>query len=130
MTMNSVMHLILHLLEEQSSSGRITIVIDACSVNIRQLLIETPLAEANLADFSQQMLEIVLANKRTVLHALLVNHISADGKLPQNKRTPLPELRGPGTVYTIADTYDGIEIIEFRQIVLPIRRSCREFLGN
>ena len=63
MTMHSVVHLILHLLEEQSGSGSITIVIDACSVNICQLLIETPLAETNLTDFSQQMLEIVLAYK-------------------------------------------------------------------
>ena len=63
MTMHSVVHFILHLLEEQSSSGRITIVIDACSINISQLLIETPLAETNLTDFGQQMLEIVLAYK-------------------------------------------------------------------
>lgn len=112
MTMNCVVHLILHLLEEQSGSGRITIVIYARSVNIRQLLIETPLAETYLTDFSQQMLEIVLAYKRTVLHALLVNHISPDGKLTQNKSTPLPELRSAGTVYPISDADNGIEIVE------------------
>ena len=39
------------------------VIVDGSSINIRQLLIETPLAEAYLTDFRQQMLEIVLTNK-------------------------------------------------------------------
>ena len=101
MTMNGVVHLVLNLPEEQTCSRRISVVVYGSSINIGQLLIEPPFTETNLPDFGQQMLEIVISDKRTVFHPLLVNHIPSYGKLTQNESTPLPELGCPCAVHPI-----------------------------
>ena len=37
---------------------------------------------------------------------------------------------GPNAIDAISHTDDCIKVIELRKIVFPIRRSCRDFLGN
>ena len=114
------MHLILNPLEEQPCGRSVLVVVHARSVDVRQLLIEPSLAEPDLPNLSQQVLEVVLTKESPVLHALLVEHIAAYGKLSQHARCPLPELGGTDAVHAVAYGDDGIEAVELRQVFFAI----------
>ena len=113
MPVHGIVHLILHLLIKQPCHWCTSIVIYGRSVYICQFLIKTPFTQSNLTDFSQQMLEIIFSDKRTVLHTLSVYHISSDSKLPEYIRTPLTKLSSPYRIDTITHCYDCVKIIEF-----------------
>ena len=80
------------------------------------------------------------AGKSTMLNAICgvwpldSGKILIDGqdvsKLPEYKRTPLPELSGTNRIDSIPDTDNGIEIIECRIVILAIRSSCFHFGNN
>ena len=42
----------------------------------------------------------------------------------------LAKLRCTNGVYSVANTDDGIKVVELRHVVFPVRGSCRDFLGN
>ena len=58
-----------------------SIVIDAGSIDICNLLVEAALAEANLAYLSQQVLKVIQHQELAVLHSLAVEHIISNGKV-------------------------------------------------
>src|SRR5690606_28618647 len=70
------------------------------------------LAEADLADFRQQPLEVVLAQEAAVFHALTIQHIALDCALAKNTSRPLAELRCAYGVDPVADGNDGGEDVE------------------
>ena len=132
-SMHCIVHLILHLFEEKPRGRCITVIVYRCGVYIRQLLIETAFTQTYLPNLSQQMLEIVLSDKRTVLHPLLINHISPNGKLTQYESTPLPELGSSCAIHPITHRYNGIKIIEFEiaiYLTLTFGLNYREILGS
>ena len=91
------------------------------------------LNDAVFLEFRPQMFEIVLADERTILHALLVNHITTDGKLTQDVRTPLTELGGTDGVHPIAHGDDGIEVVELSRsfhFSVSFHLNYRNFLGS
>ena len=79
MSMNSIVHLILHHLEEESCRWRITIVIDSCRIDVRQFLIEPSLRKTNLTNLCQQVFKVVLIQERSILHSFPVQHITTNG---------------------------------------------------
>ena len=92
--MNGKMQLILNFSKKISGSRSIPVVIDACSINISDFLIKSALAKPDLPDFFKQMFKIVLAQKSTVFHAVLIKHIPFYCKFFQDPCCPLPELGG------------------------------------
>ena len=127
------MHLVLHLLEEAARSRRIAVVVDGRSVDVGELLIESALTQAYLADFCQQVLKVVLTDERAVLHALLVYHIATNSKLTQYRSGPLTELRGTDGVDTVANRDDGIEGVEqglASNLPFALGLNYREILGS
>lgn len=91
------MHLILHLLEELSRSRCIPVIINGSSIDISQFLVESALRETDLPDLCQQMLEVILPDKRPILHTFLIDHIATNSILAQDVGTPLAELGGADT---------------------------------
>ena len=130
MSMHSIVHFVLYLFEEKTSCQSIFVIVYSRSINIGQFLIKTTLTQPYLPYFGKQMFKVILTNKRTVLHSLLVNHITTDGKLTKHTCTPLTELSGTNRINSISNTDNGIKIIEHRLIILPVCGSCRVFLGN
>ena len=102
MPMNGIMNLILNLLEEEFGGRSIYIIVYRCGIDIRQFLIEAPLAESDLSYLCKQMLKVVLIYELTILHSLFVYHISSYSELAYNGNTPLAELSSADRVYTVA----------------------------
>ena len=50
-TMDCIVHLVLNLLEKDTGSWRIRIVVDGSSVNISNLLVEATFAKSDFPDF-------------------------------------------------------------------------------
>ena len=65
----------------------------------------------------QQMLKVVLTDKRAVFHTLLFYDIATQRELTNDTGTPLAKLCGTDRVYTIANRNDCVTIIE--QCVAP-----------
>lgn len=93
MAVDGVMQFVLYFGEECLGSWCVLVVIHAGGVDVGDLLVEASLAEADLADFRQQPLEVVLAQEAAVFHALTIQHIPLDGELTQDAGRPLAELR-------------------------------------
>ncbi len=130
MPMHSIVHLVLYFLEKEACSRSILVIVYCRSIYIRQFLIEPTFTQSYFSNLGKQMLKIILTDKRTVLHSLLVNHITTDGKLTKHTCTPLPKLGCPNRIDSIPDTNNGIEIIECRIVILAIRSSCFHFGNN
>ena len=131
--MHSIVHLILHHLEEHLRGRSITVVIYGCSIDVCQLLIKATLREPNLPDLCQQMLEIVLIEECAIFHSFLVEHIATNGILSQYARSPLTELSGTDRVDTIAYADNGIEIVELKRTIdipVALASNYRNFLGS
>ena len=92
--MYSIMHLVLHLLEELPCSGGITIIVNGCSIDVSQFLIEVTFGESDFTYLLQELFEVVNADERSILHPLLVYHIASDSILTKHKGAPLAELCG------------------------------------
>ena len=99
--MNCKMQLILHLCKKGFGGRGILVVIHDGGINIGNLLIKLPFTQPNFPDFFQKPFKVILAKKRTILHALFVQYITLDGELPQYLSGPLAELGCPKRVYPI-----------------------------
>lgn len=93
MAVDGVVQFILYFGEEGLGGRCVLVVVHAGGVDIGDLLVEPSLAEADLADFRQQPLEVVLAQEAAVFHALAIQHIALDGELTQDAGCPLAKLR-------------------------------------
>ena len=89
MSVYGKVHFVLHLLVKHSCCGSVPVVVNAGGIYVCEFLIESPFAHANLTDFRQQMLKIILANERSVLHSLLVYDIASERELADDVSTPL-----------------------------------------
>ncbi|EKD40795.1 MAG: hypothetical protein ACD_74C00161G0001 [uncultured bacterium] len=112
MAVNGEVELVLDLGEEGLGGRGVLVIVHAGGVDVGDLLIKAPLAEADFPNLFQQALEIILAQKRAVLHALLVQHIALDGKLAQHPGGPLAELGSSHRIDPVADGDDGVEVVE------------------
>lgn len=79
---------------------------------------------------AKQPLEIILIEKRSVFHALFVQDIALDGKLPQHLGGPLAELGGPYRVDPVAHGDDGVQVVVFGGVGFAVAGSYSEFLNN
>ena len=89
-----VVHLVLDFLEEDAGGRSIGVIVDGRGVDVRNLLIEAALAEADFPDFLQEMLEVIDIQEAAILHPLFVNDVAAYGELAEYICTPLTELGG------------------------------------
>jgi hypothetical protein len=104
-------HLVLHPREELLGDRRVLVVIHGGGIDVGDFLVKSPLRKADLADFLQQALEIILAEERAVFHALAVHHVTAQRVVPQHSGGPLAEGSGALRVHPVADGNDGIEVV-------------------
>ncbi len=121
---------ILYLCKKGFGGRGILVVIHAGGINIGNFLLKLPFTQPNLPDFFQKPFEVILAKKRAILHALLVQHIALDGELPQHLGAPLAELGCPNRVYPIPHRDDGVEVVKLGQIALAVCGSIPEFPDN
>jgi len=106
------MQLVLHLGKESLGGRGILVLVDAGGVDVGNFLIKPTFTEPDLPDLFRQTLKVILPKEGAVLHALLIQHIALDGKLPQNLGGPLAELGGPNRIDPVTHRYDGVQIIE------------------
>lgn len=57
--MNGIMQLVLHGLEKQTSGPCILVVVESCSVEVRDLLIEFPLSQPDFTDVLELTLKVL-----------------------------------------------------------------------
>ena len=112
MLVHRVMHLVLYHLEELARHRCVLVVVHTSSIYVRQFLVETTLRETNLMNLRQQVLEVILAQEGSILHAFSIEDVSLNGKLPQHASCPPAELRRTYRVNTISHGDDSIEVIE------------------
>ena len=129
-TMYGEVYLVLDAFVEELGCGSVFVVVDGRGIDVGDLLVCAALTETDFPDFGQQMLKIVLAQKRTILHPLFVDYVAADSELTKDLGTPLAELGGSDAVYAVSNADNGVEIVELSLVVLAIGSSCRDFLGN
>ena len=129
-TVGGPVHLILDGLEEPLGHLGARVVIDARGVDVDDLLVEQPLARADVADAGQRLVEVVLADGAPGLDALIVEHEPLDEQFPQLGRGPLPELRSARRAHAVAHGEDHVEAVMERAVMLAVGRSCQVFLDN
>jgi len=119
-------HLAPNPTEEQPRGGGILVVVHTGGIEVDELLVEVSLAEADLLYLGLQVTEVVVAQESAVLHALLVEHIAANGVLAQHTRSPLAELNALDAVCTEASSDNGIETADrlyVLRLVLQLRNQ-------
>jgi len=121
---HGAMHLVLHFGEELLRDRRVPVVIHRRGIDVGDLLIKVPLGQADLPDFLQQPLEVILAEERAVLHALPVHHIAPERVIPQDARGPLPESRGALGIHPVAHRDDRIQVVVLDSVVFAVGGSC------
>ena len=91
-TMSGPVQLVLHRLEKHLGQLRIAVVVDAGGVDVGDLLVEEPLAGANISYAGQQFIEIVLPQRPSGLDALVVEREPFDQQLAEPCSGPLTKL--------------------------------------
>ncbi len=108
---DGVMELVLDGGEEALGGRGVLVVVDAGGVDVGDLLVETALGQADLANLVEQALEVVLAEEGSVLHTLAVDDVAADSEVAQHAGGPLAELGGAYRVDAVAHRDDRVEVI-------------------
>ena len=110
---DSIVHHILHHLEEQTCLFRIPVVIGTTfTIDVCYLLIVTTFAEANLSYAVKQVIKVVRSKDILPLQSFIIQHKSFDNQFLQHSRCPNAELRRPTRIDAIADGNDCIKVIE------------------
>ncbi len=81
----------------------VAVIVDAGCVDVGDLLVEEPLAGANVANPRQQFVEVVLPERAAGLDALVVERESLDQQFAEPRRGPLTELGAAGRPHAVAD---------------------------
>lgn len=110
--MNGIMHFVLNGCEKVFCDLTVQRIIDSSGIYICDLLIETALTGANLLDFRNQMVKIILIKDLTIDQPVLVQYIALLRKGVQDLGGPLPELRCALRIDTIADRNDSRQRIK------------------
>ena len=76
--------------------------------DVRNLLVHASLARADVADAHEQLVEVVLAERRAVLQHVVIKHEALDDVLFQRRRGPLSEAGGLHRVHSVPDGYDRV----------------------
>ena len=105
------MHLVLHRLEKHLGQLRIAVVVDAGGVDVGDLLVEEPLAGANVPDARQQFVEIVLPQRPSGLDALVVEREPLDQQLAEPCRGPLAELGAAQRADPVANGQNHLQVV-------------------
>src|ERR1035441_6011790 len=109
--MSGPVQLVLHRLEKYLGQFRVAVVVDAGGVDVGDLLVEEPLAGADVPDAGQQFVKIILPQRPSGLDALVVERKPLDQQLAKPCRGPLAELgtaQGPDTV---ADGQNHLQVV-------------------
>ena len=105
--MDGIVHLILHRSKEILGELAVEGIIHGGSIDVRDFLIETALTGTDFLNLGNQMFKIVFIKNLTVDEPAFVQNISLLGKSVQHPGCPLPELRCPAGVDTVADCNNG-----------------------
>ena len=105
--MDGIVHFILNCGKEILCGLAIEGVVHSSGVNIRNFLIEAPLADSNLLNLGNQVVEVVLIKNLPVDKPALVQHIPLLCEGVQHLGCPLTELCGSAGIDPIAYGNDG-----------------------
>jgi hypothetical protein len=110
--------------KELLRQGCLRAVIGREGVDVGDLLINAALAGADFPYALEQFVEIVLAEGVfALLEPLVVHDESLDDELAQGFGGPDAELGGLVAVDPVADSDDGVEVVVFGGVFLPVRGS-------
>ena len=118
------MHLVLHGLEKLLRQFGVAVVVDAGGVDVGDLLVEEPLAGANVANAGQQFVEVVLPERAPRLDALIVQREALDQQFAEPGRGPLPELGAARRTHAVADGQNHVEVVVLHQAPNLPEPSC------
>ena len=111
----------------------VAVVVDAGGVDVGDLLVEEPLAGANVANPRQQFVEVVLPERVPCLDALIVQREALYQQFAEPRRGPLPELGASLRPYTVADGQNHVEVVVLHRAPnLPgtLQLNCQVFLDS
>jgi hypothetical protein len=84
----------------------------AKGVDVSDLLVEPPLTGPDLTNPFQELIEVIQPKRFSLLEAFVVHHESLDHEFLQGLRRPDTKLRGLVAVHAVADSDDGIQVVE------------------
>jgi hypothetical protein len=72
------MHLVLHRLKKRFRNIRIRVIVDACRIDVGDLLVEYPLARTDVTDPCEQFIEIIVTQSPACFDPLVVEREALD----------------------------------------------------
>lgn len=129
-TVDGIVHLVLDFLEKDAGGRSIGVIVNGRGVDVRNLLIEAALAQADFPDFFQEMFKVIDIQEGAVFHPLFVYDVAAYGKLAEYICTPLSELSGSHRINTVSDRDYSIQIVVFYLVIFAVCGSLSEFPTN
>jgi hypothetical protein len=130
MAMSGPVHRVLDDLKELPRHVGVGVVVDARGVNVRDLLIEQPLAGTDVSDAGEQFIEIGVAESPPCLDAFVVERETFDQKFRKPSSGPLAKRSAAGRTDSIADGQDHVEVVVQGSVLLAVGGSCQVFLDN
>jgi len=130
MSVDGIVEFILHFGKKLLCLGSVFVVIHSGGVNIGYLLIKAAFAQAYFPDFGKEVFKIIFIKKSAVFHSLAVYNITPQGKVSENRCSPLSESGGPFCVDPVAHGDYGVKVVVFCPVIFSISGSYREILGN
>src|SRR5271157_3098455 len=112
-------HLVLHRLKELPCQLGVAVIVDAGGVDVGNLLIEEPLAGANVTNPRQQFVEIILPQRLSCLDTLIVQRKALYEQFAEPGGCPLPELRASRRPHAIANRQNDIEVVVLQSALDP-----------
>ena len=112
MSVNCIMHLVLHLSKELLCRFCCAVVIKGCGIDIRYLLIESTLRQTDLANLLKQAVKVFCRKHRTtIFQSLIIHDPSFDGVVLYDAIGPLTKLHCSLIIYLESNSNNHLKII-------------------
>ena len=115
MSVNCIMHLILHLGKKLLCRFCRAVIINGCGIDIRYLLIESTLRQTDLTNLLKQTIKVFCCEHRTaIFQALVIHNPAFDGVVLYDTIGPFTKLHCSFIIYLESNRNNHLKIIMFR----------------
>ena len=124
MTMDRIMHFILHFCKEIFCCQCITVIVQSCCIDVGKLLIEIAFRDTNFPDTLQLLFKILFCQNCTAIFQAFFIHCPAlDRVLLYDLVCPNTKAYCPLVVYFEPDCNNRLQIIMIRVVLFSVRGS-------
>jgi hypothetical protein len=116
--------------EGLSNLGFLTVIYTALLIDVRYFQVKSSLAGTYLTNTFKKFVKIILTKFFIKFKSLIIKDKSFDDELAQDRRCPNPKLSRLSAIDAVADSDDGIQIIDARKVILAVIGSYPEFPDN